>query len=397
MAKRPLGLSKSNQAKRARREETPPPQVTLELAAGEDAASPLVQLRALWRAYWTSARDTDVLLNGVLNELTTPPAQMSAEQRAICALALSELAVFKAGVPAEDAVPGEDVHACFERALQVLDAGESEDADPLESLARSKVLFQRVPLEHVSQLSVQSDEGRLQLALDAQLEGGKAAFRVDTRDLPLSLEVLRSFDDLLDIAENFGDPRAADEGLDSEDEDEESDDEEETETPELAENHPLYPVQQRLGEHYDWLAARLADLAETAAAAANAAAEPQTLREIARARGELALRRAQPAVQAFLRQTYGENESKEEDEARPRKTAAEQLEAALELLRAAQDPEDPDTWVAVAEGLIERGNVLRQGSAEQDKAYADAEALLERANVAAHGKYADVLENFREK
>ena len=396
MAKRPLGLSKSNQAKRARREETPPPQVTLELAAGEDAASPLVQLRALWRAYWTSARDTDVLLNGVLNELTVPPAQMSAEQRAICALALSELAVFKAGVPAEDAVPGEDVHACFERALQVLDAGESSDTDPLESLARAKVLFQRVPLEHVSQLSVQSDEGRLQLALDAQLEDGKAAFRVVTQDLPLSLEVLRSFDDLLDIAENFGDPRAADEGLDSEDEDEESEDEEETETPELAENHPLYPVQQRLGEHYEWLAARLADLAT--AADGSAAAEPQTLREIARARGELALRRAQPAVQAFLRQTYGEGEAQEqEDEAHPGKTAAEQLEAALELLRAAQDPEDPDTWVAVAEALIERGNVLRQGSAEQDKAYADAEALLERANVAAHGKYADVLENFREK
>lgn len=300
--------------------------------------------------------------------------------------------MFKAGVPEDEARPGEDVHACFERAEQALaDCASS----PLVSLARAKVQFQRVPLEFVSQLTAESRESRLQLALESQLQAGREAFTVVPGDLALSLEVLRSFDDLLDIVENFGDARAADEGLDS---DEEAGGEGEADADaadvgvELASTHPLFPVRENLPSHYDWLEEALGSLD----AVATTAADAKLLRDIATARGELALRRAQPAVQHYLQEAYGDDTEITEQTRELGVGAAAMLRVALEHLERAQDPEDPDTWVAVAEATIELGNVLEQDSEEQARAYADAEGLLERANVAAHGKYKDVLENLGE-
>ena len=67
----------------------------------------------------------------------------------------------------------------------------------------------------------------------------------------------------------------------------------------------------------------------------------------------------------------------------------------MKYLKKAQDDDDPDTWVNVAEAMISLGNMYEMDSPDQEKWYDEAEKILVRANKATQGKYREILENLR--
>ena len=62
-------------------------------------------------------------------------------------------------------------------------------------------------------------------------------------------------------------------------------------------------------------------------------------------------------------------------------------------MKQAQDEQEPETWVNVAEAMISLGNTYEIDSKEQEETYKEAEAILVKANNATNGKYEDILEN----
>ena len=113
MAKRsrPLGLSKSrkqqklNQSKDSEvqnKEKSTTPQLNIELEDNENADNVTVQLTGLWNTYFASTRDSDALLNGIVNECDTLLSNGDEKKTlveddqflAVFALALSELTIF---------------------------------------------------------------------------------------------------------------------------------------------------------------------------------------------------------------------------------------------------------------------------------------------------------------
>ena len=75
------------------------------------------------------------------------------------------------------------------------------------------------------------------------------------------------------------------------------------------------------------------------------------------------------------------------------KIAQKLISTALKYLQWAEDQEEPETWVNVAEAMISLGNLYEVESEEQESHYQEAEKILNKANNVTNGKYEDVLEN----
>lgn len=406
MAKRPLGISKSNRAKKLKKEQSVDfvpsskegtPQLTLEIEENEDPENEITQLKALWKSYCNSTRDSDALLNGIINEcnalmkVTEDEKTLESEFLAIFALALSEITIFK--YDSED----EDIHDYFERAMSLIEIGlHNDNKNILLNLVLSKIIFQRIPLEFISKLTIDSDEKKMNLGLFELLQRGMNSFIINSDDLELSYEILNSFDDLLDIIENFGNEKAIEEGLDSDNEDE---DNAENFHIKLKSNHVLFDIKEKLSEYYQWLKIELVKLFEVVEN--NKEKENPVYHSIAKSIGELFLKDAEPQARTFMDLRYGndddeEVELNEEDEKlceESQKQALQSTKNALKYLEKAQLPDDTDSWVEVAEAYIDLGNLHDFKSKEQEEAYAKAETLLKKANVASHDKYEDILVN----
>ena len=444
MVKRPLGISQNAKSKRQKQQEQAEPsadearpQLTLEVADNEDPEDTTAQLKSLWLEYFRSDRESEALLNGIINEGSSimqqfyngeiKLADLKNEFLAVLALALSELTIFKAGEEYDEsddraaaaAASGDnadkkdqsneerkEVKEFFDRALEVAQLKMDSDGDDnLLNLVIAKIIFQRIPLEYISRLQMDSSEAELKLHLFELLESGMRHFRIVEEDLELTFEVLCGFSDLLDIVENFGNERKGEDGLDSDDEaGDEAYEEELLERINLSKDHPLYRIRANMENFYSWLREKLLELFEKL----DEGSDKKLYSRVANAIGDLYLREAEPSSRTFMKLKYGDMEEEEQgDENAEDKLPDEDKKlmlnsqskaiaattTALEYLEKAQLPDDPETWVHVAEASIDLGNLYDYESKEQDKAYAKAEELLKKANVATQNKYSNVLEN----
>ncbi|CAB4256282.1 similar to Saccharomyces cerevisiae YOR051C ETT1 Nuclear protein that inhibits replication of Brome mosaic virus in Saccharomyces cerevisiae [Maudiozyma barnettii] len=418
MAKRPLGLSKSNKAKRAKRDQDKAgagtsnvssannskegtPQLTLEVEEGEDPEDELVQLRAMWKRYFHEERQSEPLLNGVINECNglliksdQDGTELDTEYLAIFAFALVE------SIYTEDGYHPE-MHELFERALEVLDRGFKQNPkDKLLGLTYANLCFTRIITEYMSQLKPDSNESEKQWAIETLLKDAMSKFSIYNEDMKMTYAVLTELNTLLELVGHFNSSNAvAEDGLDSDVEEDvedldEGEEEDDDKIGSIAETHPLYPLRLRSRDHFEWGREQLVELYK----ALPTDDDIKFKREVATMIGELYLKKAAAPTRKFLRLRYDNDEEEEETDTamcqEAQQGAIKAIASALEYLRDAQDPDSTDSWVAVAEAYIDLGNVCDNESCEQDNAYGEAEKLLRKANIAAHGKYDEVLSKF---
>lgn len=411
MAKRALGLGQKNKEKKRKLEtETAPDskdstpgadQISVELDDNEDLDNEFSQLKGLWLTYFNSDRENDYVLNGIVHECDRLLRQsqedaeikknLNDEFHAIYALALSELTIFKAGEEEEDESKNKKlVSEFFENALERCELGLSSFKDSkVLKLVVAKIIIQRIPLEFISQLKVNSKSNALKVDLNEQLERAKKSFNVDKDHLDLSFEVLQMFDDLLDIVENFGHENDIEEGLDS-------DEDEELAQVELSAKHPLYKLQQNLPTNYQWLRGEMVNLFN----ATDSEKTQKMYHNIARSVGHLYLKAAEEPTSVFMHLQYGDDEQASRDDKKcktAQQDALKNTKSALEYLEKGQVEDEPETWVEVAEAYIDLGNLYDYQSKDQENAYHVAEDILKKANKASHGKFQDILDNLLDK
>lgn len=418
MAKRTraLGLSKSRKQQKLnnndeKKEKSTTPQLNIEIDDEENADNVTVQLVGLWNSYLESTRDSDALLNGIVNEcdtlLSNKDKSNATELEKLCkdeqflavfALGLSELTIFH-----ED-----KIKEYFDDSLDVIDLFNGNECNLLE-IVKSKINFQRIPLEFISKLEIDSNKKSLSndINLNKLLEDGKKSFEniaklVNVKGSKrfingLVWETLSIFNDLLDIVENFGTKKNLDEGLDSDlDEDEEDNEDGDGDMINLKKDHPLFKIQSQLDVHYQWLRGNLIKFITQI--------EPSTKMyyNVAKLIGEIFLKESELPSQLYLSLQYGDDDEEEEiagedkDEEMIKVTQKEAQDLvinALKYLEMAQDPENADTWAQLAEGYIDLGNIQDNESSEQEKSYQTAETILKKANVASHNKYQYILDN----
>ncbi|SCV06161.1 LANO_0H23442g1_1 [Lachancea nothofagi CBS 11611] len=411
MAKRTLGLSKQNRdLKKQKKSESPTPeatptnQITVEVDDNVDPDNELVQLKGLWKTYFDSDRNDELVLNGIVHECDrllrndeessepakgkdtsdVPPLELSDEFHAIYALALSELTIFKAGEDNSEETVSGFFDAANERCQSGLDA---EPESALLKLVRAKVALQRIPLEFISKLTVK-DKNASKLKLHELLEQAKQDLQVNSQYPELTFEVLELFDDLLDIVENFGHEDEIDEGLDSDAEDE-------LKEITLSSKHPLFLIRKEIPTNYSFLREQLKNLLAVVSQSNPEGTKLYHL--VARKLGQLYLRAAENPSQIFLQLTY-ENDDDEQaidgiSGPDAQKEALAYVTEAIKFLEQARKDDDPQTWVDVAEALTDAGNLYNAESKDQEDCYAKAEKILRKANKATHGKYQDILDN----
>ncbi|AGO11977.1 AaceriAGR299Wp [[Ashbya] aceris (nom. inval.)] len=404
MAKRPLGLGKKSKQKRQKaegsaegnKETTPLDQIHVEVEGGGDPEDSVVQLKALWKSYLQSEREDERMLNGIVHECDRllrnqeeEGLELGEEFHSIYALALSELAVFRTEDKGREG--RESVGEFFDAAAERVDLGlQYFPASDMLALAKAKVIFQRIPLQYISQLTPNST-GSVDVDLQLLLEEGKASFRVVPHD-PLAVsEPLDIFSDLLEIIANFGREEEIDEGLDSDAEDE-------PEEVELPEAHPLYRLREHLPEHAEWLQQQLLALfnvLEKPNAEEEESEATKFYRKIANKLGQSYLDAAAEPSIIFTTLTYEKEDPSADDEKKAQEAqriAQGLTERAIEFFKEAESAEDPQTWVDTAEVLISLGNLQENESDKQEMLYKQAEEKMVKANKATNGKYKHILD-----
>lgn len=415
MAKRTraLGLSKSRKQQKTtssskendeEREKSATPQLNIEVEENENADNVTVQLIGLWNSYLDSSRDSDALLNGIVNECDTllsgdvdnEDLKKDDQFLAVFALALSELTIFNP----------KKVHEYFEDSLQIVKLYSGDGENDLLNVVESKIIFQRIPLEYISKLEEDSN-AKIDVNLLKLIELGQSKFNKSMSQListdekkyanekfinGLIIENISIFNDLVDIVENFGSKKNLDEGLDSEAESDEEDGDMEDNTVQLTATHPLYKVREELDGKSVWLRNEMIKLLTSLVV------DTKAYYYISRLIGESFLKESEPFSDAYLKMVY-EEEEEEENEMNKSSIEASQTESirlilqAIEYLTKAQDPENAESWAQLAEAYIDLGNVQDNESAEQEESYKKAEEILQKANVASHNKYQYILDN----
>lgn len=415
MAKRQLGLGKAAKAKKQKTgtlqttsaaSQKPNESLRVELNEEADADDELAQLQALWNTYSKLDKENELMVNGIIHECDRLLRNWDEKNEvlpdyfhAIYALALSELAKYKP----------EETNECFQMALERLDAGLVAYPKSIDvNFAKSRVLLARIPLQYISTLEVSSQVGdypNVSDMLDEALSAYEVAENeaVDKKEYSKfnedNLDILQALDDVLDMVDNFCREEKDEEEEEDEENDEEDDedDEDDEEIIQLAENHPLYHVQSTDKYNFWWRDHTLKFLTNVTKRSENTS---QLQRELCTRLGQSYLQEAEVPANVYTTLKYdddyaglGELQGLKMEESQ--KLAQESFKEALKYLKKAQDDDDPDTWVNVAEAMISLGNMYEMDSSDQEKWYDEAEKILVRANKATQGKYNEILENLR--
>lgn len=422
MAKRTLGLSKAAKAKKQKTEnelvgnekghsEDSSNQLTVELPEEVDADDEISQLKGLYKAYTNSDRDNELIVNGIIHECDRllrnqeEGSSLPATFYKIYSIALSELANFHT-----DDI--KQIKEYFDASLDRIESGLEKYPDDVELLfTRSKILINQIVLQYVSQLKLSSEasEANVKELLDtalkvyelAELKAGEMS-KFETFNNDEYFDILEALDDLLDIVDNFGkeeveneDDEEDKESKNKDNETHEVDDDDEEEEIELDETHPLYPIK-NTDEYNQWWRDHTVKYLDNL----NKIASPSEslLREVNQRLGQSYLQESEIPTNVYTTLKYDEDyagleelEGMSIDQAQ--EIAKDLINKALEHLRKAEDKEEPESWVDIAEAMITLGNLYDLDSKEQEKLYDEAETILKKANNATNGKYQDVLEN----
>ncbi|KAG5417259.1 ETT1 [Candida metapsilosis] len=423
MAKRTLGLGKAAKAKKQKTESEPidngkadseeaSNQLTVELPEEVDADDEISQLKGLYKAYINSERDNELIVNGIIHECDRllrnqeEGTSLPSTFYKIYAIALSELANFHT----DDA---KQIKEYFDASLERIDTGLEKYPNDVELLlTRAKILINQIVLQHVSHLTLSSkaEEANVKELLDTALKVYESAevkaadaSRFDIFNNFEYFDILEAVDDLLDIVDNFGkDELEEDEEEDTKKtkskNDEASDDEEEDDEEdeiELDEAHPLYPIK-NTDEYNQWWRDHTVKYLENL----NKIQSPleSLVREVNQRLGQSYLQESEIPTNVYTTLKYDEDYAGLEElegltVAQAQEVAKDLIHKALEHLKRAEDKDEPESWVNIAEAMITLGNLYELDSKEQEQIYDEAEAILKKANNVTNGKYQDVLEN----
>ncbi|CAK7903939.1 enhancer of translation termination 1 [[Candida] anglica] len=423
MAKRSkhLGLGKAAKAKKQKVAETteetgdessasatPSNEITVELNEAADADDEMAQLKALWGTYSKSEKENELVLNGIIHECDRLLRNGSEDEKVIIpdyfhsiyALALSELALFHT----VDEDSDKKIKEYFTAALERIELGLEANPESIDLLfAKSRILMNRIPLQYISQLKqdVTSKVPKLEKLLDEALKIYENAETKSESSKDLqhfneeNLIILEALDDLLDMVDNFGRPQKEDE-QDDDDEEESGDGEDEVELPE---DHPLYEIKNS-DSYNQWWRDHTIIFLEKVNARESSEEVIGLRRELAKRLGQSYLQEAEIPSSVYTALTYDEGlEDVKELHGLTREQAQEISKelfiTATKYFELAQDKDEPESWVPIAEAKISLGNLYELESEEQEKLYKDAEKILIKANKATQGKYQDILDNLQ--
>lgn len=430
MAKLTLGLGKAAKAKKQKLESEPNTndksssedstnQLTVELPEEVDADDEISQLKGLYKAYINSDRDNELIVNGIIHECDRllrnqeEGAALPPTFYKIYSIALSELANFHI-----DDV--KQIKEYFGASLERIETGlEKYPGDVELLLTRSKILINQIVLQFVSQLKLSSekDEANVKELLDNALKVYELAEQkasdlstFDAFNNDEYFDILEAVDDLLDIVDNFGKDEAGDNDdeeteVDGKNErkddkdgrhfDDEVDDDDDDGGVELEETHPLYPIK-NTDEYNQWWRDHTIKYLENL----NKVESPSEslIREVNQRLGQSYLQESEIPTNVYTTLKYDEDYAGlEELEGltlyQAQDIAKDLIHKALGHLKKAEDKEEPESWVNIAEAMITLGNLYELDSKEQEQLYDEAETILKKANNATNGKYQDVLEN----
>lgn len=423
MAKRTLGLGKAAKAKKQKTEselidngkadsEEASNQLTVELPEEVDADDEISQLKGLYKAYINSERDNELIVNGIIHECDRLLRNQEEETflpstfYKIYAIALSELANFHT----DDA---KQIEEYFDASLERIDTGLEKYPNDVELLlTRAKILINQIVLQHVSHLKLSSkaEEANIKELLDTALKvyelaevKAAEASKFDIFNNFEYFDILEAVDDLLDIVDNFGKGELKEneeqentkksKGENDEASDDEDDDEDEE--IELDETHPLYPIK-NTDEYNQWWRDHTVKYLENL----NKIESPleSLVREVNQRLGQSYLQESEIPTNVYTTLKYDEDYAGLEElegltVAQAQEVAKDLIHKALEYLKKAEDKDEPESWVNIAEAMITLGNLYELDSKEQEQIYDEAEAILKKANNVTNGKYQDVLEN----
>lgn len=389
--------------------------LTVELANEVNPEDPLSQLNGLWKTWKDGERNSELILNGIINECDrilrnhvdnggTEEVELTDIFYSIYGQALSDIAKFKSD---------EETTAWLENSLDRIDEGFNKFGDDNIRLkfAKCNILLNKIAIEFIGKMTIDSKKNEfkdLKKHFKQFIDTWNEAIKEceNKKDFSILneewiLEILNIFDDLLDIIDKFGTQMT--EVVDSDDEGEDEINGEKNADNDvlqesdfqIAEDHPLYAIQNDDVYNLFW---RENMLKYRELMGVNV--DKQIKKSINEKLGQSYLMEAEEPIAFFSSYQY-DNEEDDEDEDEEMKTAVEKsrnagkelVSKAIEHLREAHDEEDPKTWVNVAEALITYGNLLELESEDQENTYKEAEKLLRRANNACHGYYQDILDS----
>lgn len=396
--------------------------ITVPLEEEADPEDPTSQLCALWKTWLDSDRDSELLLNGIINECDRlvrladkaskankgSTVDSKPEVYAIFGMSLAELAKFHT----EDTTAGNTVKDYFDNAVERIELGEARKPENgIIRLAHASVDLSRIPLEYISKMDLNSTgkafpdiEKLLDKALEEYLSGYKSIKADKEQGKAFKqrwiLEIFDTLDDLIDIVRSFGEDH--NEQIDS-------DEEEELEEGEarihgkkaVGKRHPLYKliveIEKDDNKYGAFFEEQLSNFLKATSASEKASAADKELQQGAESKfGLWLLAKAARPTRIYSELEFGEEKTDEKAKQKEKQARSEGikiLEEAIEHLKVAWNEEIPSTWVDLAEAKISLGNMYEESSKEQDKLYEEAAKYLRKANNATHGKYQEILDS----
>ncbi|GMM36280.1 Ett1 protein [Saccharomycopsis crataegensis] len=294
--------------------------------------------------------------------------------------------------------------------------------------AKIQILANRIPLQYISSMTLTSNKKKYpdieklvdelfssyqdNMKLASNLSSKNAGDEYNDYGVFFDYQqylVLDTIDDLLDMIENFGMNDDLNE-IDSDNEDEI-----ETSNIELTKKHPLFVVRDCIPSYEDNLIEKCENFLEHLQAldkskfkidiensCQNSEYKHNSLvifyLQINKKLGELYLRKADGSGKAYTDIVYGDDQDSEpsvpkKELQKLQKEAIANYKKAIEHIKKIEDPEDPQTWVNIAEAEISLGNIYDLDSKDQETLYQKAEKRLKKANKATNGKYDHILKN----